>query len=60
MLGHPSPSRSRDIVATVRGLGDATEQLKRLSQPYLDWSGKAERLSFNVPTLPLFVQEFEP
>lgn len=45
------------IVATVRGLADATEQLKRLSQPYLDWSGKAERLSFNVPTLPLFVHE---
>ncbi|MCA3627233.1 MAG: site-specific DNA-methyltransferase [Methylobacterium sp.] len=45
------------IVATVRGLADATEQLKRLSQPYLDWSGKAERLSFNVPTLPLFMHE---
>ena len=45
------------IVATVRGLADATEQLRRLSQPYLDWSGKAERLSFNVPTLPLFVHE---
>ena len=45
------------IIATVRGLNDATEQLKRLSQPYLDWSGKAERLSFNVPTLPLFVHE---
>jgi adenine-specific DNA-methyltransferase len=45
------------IVATVTGLADATEQLKRLSQPYLDWSGKAERLSFDVPTLPLFVHE---
>src|SRR3546814_8945273 len=28
------------IAATVTGLTDATEQLKRLSQPYLDWSGK--------------------
>lgn len=45
------------ITATVTGLADATEQLKRLSQPYLDWSGKAERLSFDVPTLPLFVHE---
>lgn len=55
----PREFRSADgrIVAMVRGLDDATEQLKRLSRPYLDWSGKAERLSFNVPTLPLFVHE---
>jgi adenine-specific DNA-methyltransferase len=45
------------ILATVHGLADATEQLKRLSRPFLDWSGKAERLSFEVPTLPLFVHE---
>ena len=25
--------------------------------PVLDWAGKAERLSFDVPTLPLFVHE---
>ena len=25
--------------------------------PALDWAGKAERLSFDVPTLPLFVHE---
>jgi adenine-specific DNA-methyltransferase len=45
------------IVAEVRGLADATEQLKRLSRPFLNWAGKAERLSFDVPTLPLFVHE---
>ena len=45
------------IVATVRSLADATAQLKRLSSPFLNWSGKAERLSFDVPTLPLFVHE---
>jgi adenine-specific DNA-methyltransferase len=45
------------IVATVRGLHDAVEQLKRLSGPFLNWTGKAERLSFDVPTLPLFVHE---
>jgi len=28
-----------------------------LSKPFLDWAGKAERLSFDVPTLPLFVHE---
>ncbi|HEX9051190.1 MAG TPA: DNA methyltransferase [Anaeromyxobacter sp.] len=28
-----------------------------MSKPFLDWAGKAERLSFEVPTLPLFVHE---
>lgn len=36
---------------------EATDKLKRLSQPFLNWAGKAERLSFDVPTLPLFVHE---
>src|SRR6266478_4673908 len=31
--------------------------LRRISGPSLNWSGKAERLSFDVPTLPLFVHE---
>lgn len=35
----------------------AAEELARLSQPFLNWAGKAERLSFDVPTLPLFVHE---
>ncbi len=46
-----------EVVATVRGLGDTVEQLRRLGRPFLDWAGKAERLSFDVPTLPLFVHE---
>jgi adenine-specific DNA-methyltransferase len=41
----------------VRGLHDAVVQLKALSRPFLEWAGKAERLSFDVPTLPLFVHE---
>src|SRR5436190_10894534 len=41
----------------VTGLADAVERLKALSGPFLDWAGKAERLSFDVPTLPLFVHE---
>jgi adenine-specific DNA-methyltransferase len=45
------------VVAAVRGLRDAVDQLKRLGKPFLDWAGKAERLSFDVPTLPLFVHE---
>ena len=34
-----------------------TETLKAMSRPFLNWAGKAERLSFDVPTLPLFVHE---
>jgi adenine-specific DNA-methyltransferase len=45
------------VVATATGLRDAVEQLTRLGRPFLDWAGKAERLSFDVPTLPLFVHE---
>jgi len=41
----------------VRSLADGVAQLKALSRPFLDWAGKAERVSFDVPTLPLFVHE---
>jgi adenine-specific DNA-methyltransferase len=41
----------------ISGLHDAVARLKALSGPFLDWAGKAERLSFDVPTLPLFVHE---
>ncbi len=44
-------------IATVTGLEDAVDQLKRIQKPFLNWAGKAERLSFDVPTLPLFVHE---
>ena len=36
---------------------EAAEKLKRLSQPFLNWAGKAERGRIEVPTLPLFVHE---
>ncbi len=36
---------------------EALRTLKSLSKPFLNWSGKAERLSFDVPTLPLFIHE---
>jgi len=32
-------------------------KFKAMSQPFLNWAGKAERVSFDVPTLPLFVHE---
>lgn len=35
----------------------ALSKLKAMSKPFLNWAGKAERLSFDVPTLPLFIHE---
>ena len=43
--------------ATVSQVRDAADKLKRLGTPFLNWAGKAERFSFDVPTLPLFVHE---
>jgi len=45
------------VACSVTGLQDAVAALKALSKPFLNWAGKAERLSFDVPTLPLFVHE---
>ena len=53
----PRTMRWRDGVVEVRSLKDAVEQLRCLGRPFLNWAGKAERLSFDVPTLPLFVHE---
>jgi adenine-specific DNA-methyltransferase len=49
------PRQCGDLV--VDGLDDALAAMKALSAPFLNWAGKAERLSFDVPTLPLFVHE---
>ena len=38
-------------------MSDTVEALRRISTPFLDWAGKAERLSFDGPTLSLFVHE---
>jgi adenine-specific DNA-methyltransferase len=53
----PQEYRAADgsITATVRTLAEAVDQFRRLGKPFLDWAGKAERLSFDVPTLPLFI-----
>jgi adenine-specific DNA-methyltransferase len=45
------------VLASVSSLQEAVVQLKRLSGPFLNWTGKAERLSFDVPSLPLFIHE---
>jgi adenine-specific DNA-methyltransferase len=51
--------RGGDGVALLRvaGLQDALVALRRLQGPSLNWTGKAERTAFEVPTLPLFVHE---
>jgi adenine-specific DNA-methyltransferase len=45
------------VLLRVGGLADAVAALKRMQVPLLNWAGKAERQSFEVPTLPLFVHE---
>ena len=48
------------LAAATKALAKAREDaaaLKTHSRPFLNWAGKAERISFDVPTLPLFVHE---
>jgi adenine-specific DNA-methyltransferase len=47
-------------ILDAKDLGEAkaaADKLKALGKPFLNWAGKAERLSFDVPSLPLFVHE---
>lgn len=41
----------------LQTMKDALIELKRLQQPYLNWTGKAERTSFDVDTVSLHVHE---
>jgi adenine-specific DNA-methyltransferase len=60
---NPARERGEALIREIldaKDLGAAQEAAKRLvamSRPFLNWAGKAERLSFDVPTLPLFVHE---
>lgn len=40
-----------------QAMKDALTELKRLQAPYLNWTGKAERTSFEVDTVSLHVHE---
>lgn len=57
----PEPKRfigtGNEVLTTVSGLEDAVKALQGLGKPFLEWAGKAERLSMEVPTLPLFIHE---
>lgn len=46
-----------EVAKALRQAEETLRQLKALSKPFLNWAGKAERLSFDVPTLPLFIHE---
>ena len=49
--------RAIEEATTLEEAKAAAARLKALSRPFLNWTGKAERRSFDVPTLPLFVHE---
>jgi DNA-binding CsgD family transcriptional regulator len=48
---------TKDAAAHVIAAQKAVTELKAMSKPLMNWAGKAERLSFDVPTLPLFIHE---
>ena len=57
LSGTPEPW---EIVAANGHLAiaqEAVRELKAMGNPFLNWAGKAERLSFEVPTIPLFIHE---
>lgn len=60
---NPARERGEELIRliqeaeTIEEARAAADELARLSRPFLDWAGKAEHLSFEVPTLPLFVHE---
>jgi len=55
--------RGEALIARIEKAKDLAEakaaarELRLMSRPFLNWTGKAERHEFSVPTLPLFVHE---
>jgi adenine-specific DNA-methyltransferase len=56
-LADASDPKGKAQLQALRQASEAMGNLRRISRPFLNWAGKAERLSFEVPTLPLFVHE---
>jgi adenine-specific DNA-methyltransferase len=52
-----SSKRDQEIANRKSQIADLQTRLRGISGPFLNWSGKAERLSFDVPSLPLFIHE---
>jgi len=47
----------KDLLAFVKRVQKDAKFLEKAGQPYLNWTGKAERTSFEVPTVSLHVHE---
>ena len=56
VFGTPQVWKGDDSVR-VESTRAAADLLKRLTKPFLNWAGKAERHQISVPTVPLFVHE---
>ena len=48
---------SKGLAGSLDEAQSALKKLKKLQAPFLNWVGKAERLSFEVPTIPLHIHE---
>ena len=57
LLGDAQARMAQLQAEPLRSARDAAAALQALSRPFLNWAGKAEHLSFEVPTLPLFIHE---
>jgi adenine-specific DNA-methyltransferase len=61
--GNPAREQCEQLIRetleakTLEEARAAATKLKAMSKPFLNWSGKIERRSFEVPTLPLFIHE---
>jgi adenine-specific DNA-methyltransferase len=53
----PCKERDAEITRLEKAIREAKRALATMSGPFLNWTGKAERPSFEVPTLPLFIHE---
>jgi len=51
------PQRWQGTDETFASIAECVARLKSLTQPFLNWTGKAERREIAVPTIPLFVHE---
>jgi len=59
----PARERGEALIAriqhatTLEDAQAAANELARMSRPFLNWTGKAERPAFSIPTLPLYIHE---
>jgi adenine-specific DNA-methyltransferase len=61
--GNPAREEGEGLIRQILEAADlaaartAGDKLRAMSSPFLNWAGKAERGSFVVPTMPLFIHE---